>query len=225
MNALRKKSAYAKGAAIIRWLHIYLSMISFGALLFFAVTGVTLNHPTWLGGNEQHTTDLSGTLPVAICASAGEESEQLVTPGHNSNDEHGNVVNESVDKLAVAEFLRSEHRLRGRVHEFQIDDFECMIVFKGPGYSADIFVERETGDYSLTETTTSAMAIMNDLHKGRDSGASWAWVIDISAFLMVIVSITGFALLFYLRRRRITGLLTGIAGTALMILAWLFMVP
>ena len=30
-----------------RWLHIYLSLISFGAILFFSVTGLTLNHPDW----------------------------------------------------------------------------------------------------------------------------------------------------------------------------------
>jgi hypothetical protein len=29
---------------VSRWLHIYLSMASFGILFFFAVTGLTLNH-------------------------------------------------------------------------------------------------------------------------------------------------------------------------------------
>ena len=29
---------------VSRWLHIYLSIASFGILFFFAVTGLTLNH-------------------------------------------------------------------------------------------------------------------------------------------------------------------------------------
>ena len=34
-------------ASLSRWLHIYLSMVSFGVLFFFAVTGLTLNHTDW----------------------------------------------------------------------------------------------------------------------------------------------------------------------------------
>ena len=29
----------------MRWLHIYLSMFGLAAVLFFSVTGITLNHP------------------------------------------------------------------------------------------------------------------------------------------------------------------------------------
>ena len=31
----------------MRWLHIYLSVFSLAAILFFSVTGITLNHPDW----------------------------------------------------------------------------------------------------------------------------------------------------------------------------------
>ena len=31
----------------MRWLHVYLSMISLAVVLFFSVTGITLNHPDW----------------------------------------------------------------------------------------------------------------------------------------------------------------------------------
>jgi hypothetical protein len=46
---LAPKSPWKKNtASIARWLHIYLSMISFVIILFFAVTGLTLNHADWL---------------------------------------------------------------------------------------------------------------------------------------------------------------------------------
>ncbi|MEM8669118.1 MAG: PepSY-associated TM helix domain-containing protein [Planctomycetota bacterium] len=196
----RKLTLYQKSALAFRWLHIYLSMLSFTALMFFAFTGITLNHPTWFGAAEQTMRDESGQLPT-----------QLVT--------------DEVDKLMVAESLRSTHKLSGRVTEFEIDDFECMLVFKGPGYAADVFVDRESGSYTLTEITTGPMAIMNDLHKGRDSGKHWAWVIDISAIIMMLMSVAGFGLLFYLKRRRVSGVVTAVVGTIAFIAAWAIWVP
>ena len=41
----------------MRWLHIYLSMFSLAVVLFFSVTGITLNHPDWFfGGAERAAT-------------------------------------------------------------------------------------------------------------------------------------------------------------------------
>src|SRR5215470_12862874 len=42
--AQRRLHLKRRMAALSRWLHIYLSMASFAILLFFAVTGLTLNH-------------------------------------------------------------------------------------------------------------------------------------------------------------------------------------
>lgn len=191
---------YRKSAAAFRWFHIYLSMLSFTALMFFAVTGITLNHPTWMGASEQVIRDESGTLPSALLQ--GDFSE-----------------------LEVAETLRESHGLKGRVKEFEVDEFECMVVFKSPGYAADIFIDRETGSYTVSETSSNAVSIMNDLHKGRDSGAAWSWLIDLSAGLMMLMSLSGFGLLFYLKKRRVTGVLTAVAGTIAIIAVWFWWVP
>src|ERR1700737_4114207 len=48
------KSQWKKRTAVLsRWLHIFLSMLSFVIILFFAVTGLTLNHAEWFDGKEQ----------------------------------------------------------------------------------------------------------------------------------------------------------------------------
>ncbi len=195
MSRSTKKWLYGQSAAWMRWLHIYLSMFSFAAMMFFSVTGITLNHPDWFTNGEPLSTDISGAVPEEWC-----------TP--------------EVDKLQIAETLRMEHRLRGRVSEVEIDDYECMIVFKGPGYSADIFVDRSSGKYDGVINASGFIAIVNDLHKGRDSGEAWSWIIDLSALLGVIVSLTGFGLLLYLRRRKRAGLLTSLAGALLMVAIW-----
>lgn len=196
----RTRSWYTWSAAVVRWLHIYLSMLGFATLSFFAFTGITLNHPTWFGAAEQVVRDLTGEVSTSL-------------------------VGDRVDELAVAEELRDSLRLRGRVTEFETDDFECMLVFKSPGYAADVYVDRETGTVSGTETSSGAMAILNDLHKGRDSGAAWSWVIDVSAVLTLLLSVSGFLLLLYLRRRRISGLLTAVAGTIALVVVWYLWVP
>ena len=52
--AARHKPSWNRRVAILgRWLHIYLSMASFAILFFFAVTGLTLNHPDWFTGHEK----------------------------------------------------------------------------------------------------------------------------------------------------------------------------
>ena len=197
----RRSLLYRKSAAAFRWLHIYLSMLGFTALMFFALTGITLNHPTWLGGSHQTTVDEMGELPTALLSGV-------------------------VDELEVAETLRQRHGLKGRVQEFESDEFECMVVFKSPGYAADAFIDRDSGKYSVTVTSSNAIAVMNDLHKGRDSGSAWnTLVIDGSAILMALMSLSGFGLLFYLKKRRLSGVLTAVAGTIAIILVWVAAVP
>ncbi|MEM6364496.1 MAG: PepSY-associated TM helix domain-containing protein [Planctomycetota bacterium] len=197
----RRRTLYQRSAAAFRWLHLYLSMLGFAALMFFALTGITLNHPTWLGGSDQVIKDHSGQLDISL-------------------------LKDNVNQLEVAETLRQRHGLQGRVKEFEIDDFECMLVFKSPGYAADVFVDRSSGQYDLTVTSSNIIAVLNELHKGRDSGSLWKWiVIDGSAILLALFSISGFGLLFYLRKRRVPGLWTALAGTIALLIAWIAWVP
>jgi hypothetical protein len=182
-----------------RWLHIYLSMASFGILFFFAVTGLTLNHAEWFA-SQQHTTQLRGAMDPKF-------------------------LGKDVAKLEIVEHLRTAHGIHGAVNDFRIEDRDCSIAFKGPGYSADVLIDRSTGRYELTETRMGFFAVINDLHKGRDSGKAWSVVIDISAVLMTLVSLTGMLLIFFLQKKRLSGLLAAGAGIVLCYLAYLAWVP
>ena len=42
--------------------------------------------------------------------------------------------------------------------------------------------------YELTESRHGLVAIANDLHKGRDTGDIWKWLIDVSALLLTVES-------------------------------------
>ncbi len=50
---------------VSRWLHIYLSMASFGTVFFFAVTGLTLNHTEW-AASQQKTVQVKGRLDLKV---------------------------------------------------------------------------------------------------------------------------------------------------------------
>lgn len=189
-------------AAAVRWLHIYVSLLAFTALVFFGVTGVTLNHPDWfISGDTQIVDDLQGELKLAWVQPEGHE----LAPADGSEP--------YVEKLEIVEHLRATHHLRGAVSEFRPDERECMILFKGPGYAADVIVQRDTGKYNVTVTKMGAVAIMNDLHKGRDTGPAWSMMIDAISIITVFVSVTGLILIFYLRRKRVSGIVTAVVGT------------
>jgi hypothetical protein len=135
-----------------------------------------------------------------------------VAPGDSSN----------VAKLEVVEYLRKVHHISGAVGEFAIDEEQCTISFNGPGYTADVFINRADGNYEVSETKTGIWGIMNDLHKGRDAGQGWSWLIDISAILMIIVSLSGLMMLFFLKKKRMAGLLMIVlGGLAIGLIYWL----
>ena len=55
-----------------------------------------------------------------------------------------------------------------------MDDEQCELSFKGPGYEADAIIDRDTGKYDLNVTRYGFAAVLNDLHKGRNSGKRWS---------------------------------------------------
>lgn len=191
-------------ASLFRWLHIYVSMVSFGILFFFAVTGLTLNHAEWFFGDRATTTSRKGELNRA-----------WVAPG----------VAATVAKLDVVEYFRRVHGTKGLVGEFRIEEAQCAVAFKGPGYAADAVIDRATGAYELAETRMGFVAIINDLHKGRDTGAGWSLVVDLSAVLMVVVSVTGMVLIYFVKRRFVSGMVMALVGIGFSIVAYLWLVP
>lgn len=212
----RGKTLSTQFAAAVRWLHIYVSLLGFTALVFFSITGITLNHPSWFGVNADRVTEHRGEMPAAW----------LHPTTTAPTDQQGEVDHSAhVAKLEIVEHLRNTHGIRGAVGEFRADEYECLIVFKGPGYAADVVINRETNQYTASVTTMGVVAVINDLHKGRDSGAAWSWVIDITALVTIFVSVTGIILLFYIRRKRFWGTLTAVAGTVVLGVVYVLWVP
>lgn len=189
-------------AAVARWLHIYLSMLAFAIILFFSVTGFTLNHADNFPQREQ-IVHFRGEMPHSWVRPAGTEPA----------------------KLEIVERLRSAHKIHGAVTDFRVDDQQIEVSFKGPGYTADAFIDRDTNRYDVTETRSGVLAMINDLHRGASTGAAWSWVIDACAVLLTLVSLTGLTLLFFVYKRRASGLVLAVTGALVCWLVYLRFVP
>ena len=87
--------------------------------VFFAVTGLTLNHTEWFAG-AQRTVQSQGAVGKSWLGA-------------------------QVAKLEVVEHLRHSHGIRGALSDFRMDDSQCAVSFKGPGYTADAFIDRARG--------------------------------------------------------------------------------
>jgi hypothetical protein len=195
-------------AAAARWLHIYTSVVGLVAILFFSATGLTLNHPDWMLGSVQRQQEYHGQLQADWLGTVKEGAP--ATP---------------LNQLRIVEFLRKTHQLHGEVDDFRETDTDGSFAFKGPGYSADVFFDRSTGKYDVSESAEGLVAVMNDFHKGRHTGKSWSLAIDLTAILLIIVSFSGLILLCFIKRRRLSGgLLAVLGGLILLGIAW-WLVP
>ena len=181
-----------------RTLHVYMSMAAFLLVLFFGITGITLNHPTWSIGDSVTMTTKSGTLPMPV------------------------TTNGAVDYLSISEYARNSLGASGDVQSHESTDTEARITYRKPGYSADIAVDLTTGEYTFTADQQGMLGVLNDLHKGRYADSAWKWLIDVAGLLLVLISITGVVLQLFLRKRRTSAFIVAGAGAVLMLLlAWI----
>jgi hypothetical protein len=188
--ARRKRDAHRWA----RWIHVYSSMLALLLMLFFGITGITLNHPSWTFGDETEVITTTGTLPFETTFDDG-----------------------TTDYLTISEYVRDEHGVGGQVDSFTTTNGEASIAYRNAGYGADLFVDIDDATYELTVEQQGWVGVMNDLHKGRDTTTLWKWVIDISAAFLVVISLTGLTMQFFLRKRRRSALLAVGGGAVLML--------
>lgn len=176
-------------------------MFGLAITLFFCVTGITLNHPDWFFGDEPSIVTTEGSLTKPVWDDLRD-------------------LKSTTAQRRVVEYLRATHELKGSAKDFFVDDFQSVVGFAAPGYSADVFIDMETGGYEVTQEQPGWVAVINDLHKGRDSGPIWSAVIDISAILLTLISASGLLLLLWIRRKRIKGLVVMVVGTIVLYAAY-----
>lgn len=183
-----------------RTLHAWLSAFAFLILMFFSVTGLLLNHPEWFDA-QKSTQEASLTLSATQLA----ELQALENP---------------TDRLLQT--VRAETAVIGRLKSSEVLADEVMIRLASPTGTTDISLLLDSGEVLVNTEKATTVSLLNDLHRGKDVGGLWRWLIDLSAIIILLLSVAGYVLFFSLKSRKATSLwLT--AGSLLLIIAlgWL----
>ena len=193
--------ALSKASRTVHWVS---SALGLASLLFFSVTGITLNHPDWFSGKHSLETQ-----------------EVLLSP-------QWLVEFQSYDDVARLQQLTAELDNRwglGVPRVIEQDDFEWVLDYQRPGGLSTVVLALDTGQLSLERVNDGLVATINDLHKGRHSGLAWFYLIDVVAVICILFAITGLLLLYvHARKRRSTWPLVGL-GTVLPLILYMVFVP
>lgn len=194
-----KSNGNTRGAfyRLMRTLHGYFSAVAFLALLFFAATGILLNHPEWMPQHEAALQTQTFVLDDATLQRANAQSGEA--------------------QIATLAAAVAAHGTVGAFSTGEIIDTDAMLRFEGPRGSSTATVDLHTGAVELDVERADAVSLLNDLHRGKNAGAAWKLVIDLVGGLTIAMSLIGFVIFFSLRFRLVTSMALVAAGAAAMV--------
>jgi hypothetical protein len=140
--------------------------------------------------------------------------KELLAPDDRSKD------------LLIVEKLRKDFGVRGEADlKYEDNGKSCCVRFKSPGYEAEAVIDVNDGKMKVTHRSRGINGILLDLHRGKESGKEWSFIIDGVAILFVIVSITGLILWSSLRSRAQHGFMVLMLGAAIGFAIYFIYVP
>lgn len=171
-----KGSFWKRQARTWHWISGAICLIG---MLLFSFTGITLNHAAQISA-EPVTQEHTFMLDAAAI--------ELLKPLPESG------VTDSLPSPLVAEI---KNAISVSVSNRQVEwtEVDAYIALPRPGGDAWVSIDRKTGEVVYELTTRGSIAYLNDLHKGRNTGAAWAWFIDIFSVASILFCLTGLWLL------------------------------
>ncbi|WP_373921727.1 PepSY-associated TM helix domain-containing protein [Undibacterium cyanobacteriorum] len=161
--------------------HWISSAICLIAMMLFAITGFTLNHASDIEAKPQITSK-KGSLPSPLL-------QALVT---QTTQQQGK--NSPVSKQ-LSNWFEQEQGIEIHNKPAEWSPEELYVALPRPGGDAWLRISLDNGEFEYELTRRGAIAYLNDLHKGRNTGKAWAWFIDIFALACLIFCVTGLFLL------------------------------
>jgi len=181
--------------------HGYLSAFAFAALLFFAATGLLLNHPNWFAANEPRGPPVKLTLTPAQLQQL--RSAQTPAP-------------------ILARMVGERTTLYGEFQDGETEMDQLFVRLRGARGSSDIRANIRDGSITVLSERATTSGLLNALHRGEQTSAAWRLFIDISAAVLIVLSLVGYAIFFSMSTRLSTALvITGLSliGTVMFYLA------
>lgn len=184
-----------------RWLHIYSAAPVLLLMIFFALTGVLLNHGNWnLGATDQssQTLDLPSTLS---------ELEW----DHES----------TYTALSVLTWLDQTYAIHGVDIEitWALDEQLLLLHLDGPqgSYAVEVYPEEAVAEVFIRQLPFLEM--LNNLHRGKHVNGFWLWLSDIAGLCMLVFCLSGLWLLLANTLQRTTTLSWVSLGSVVMVMA------
>ena len=195
-----------KGEGALRTLrawHGYLSAFAFLILIFFAATGILLNHPT-----------LSQAKPPILTQAYIE-----LTPAQVQLLRTSPAYGPELAKIAAA-----HTRLEGRLVNAQRDGDDVLIRLQGIRGGSLIQADLAKAKVDISVDRQYFLAIVGELHRTERAGPAWQVFVDVAAVLLIGVALLGYGLFLTLRYRLRTALVLTVASALVMAVLVLFLV-
>lgn len=207
-KARAKRKAQRRAAfmrQMVQW-HWISAAICLVGMLLFAITGITLNHAGAIEAKPK-TVEVEGQLPAPLIALAKAAQEKQGPLPDEVRAWLAKEVDAQVPKGAAVEWT----------------DAEGYVALPRPGGDGWVTFDAETGAVTHETTDRGLLAYLNDLHKGRNTGAAWSLFLDVFAIGCVVFCVTGLVLLqLHSHARKITWPLVGAGLVIPLILVLLF---
>ncbi len=180
---------------LCRTWHGYLSAVAFFWLLFFSVTGILLNHPTWLRGDRPVIANRHFRL--------GAQELKSITAQENPGP-------------ALVLAMRGSRGLKGEIDSSDVVGSRLFVRMRGAAGSTDLQFDLQSGQGSAVIETFPVATLFKELHRGEQAGRIWRTLIDVAGITLVMTSILGLLIYFSMRLRLRTALILVAGGVAIM---------
>lgn len=184
---------------LLRNIHNYSSVVLMLLVVFFTITGVTLNHRDWFS-TQADSNEIELNLPDELISINWQENP--VASGQSLK--HWLVSNRGLENGKTS-------------YHWSEDEQLLTIDIKRPGGFSSVEFSPSTAELLIFNQHNGLVAVLNDLHMGRSSGPWWKLVIDITAVIMLLFIFSGFCLIFQQKKRR--HILLGLSGIGVLIMA------
>jgi hypothetical protein len=174
-------------------------MLGLLGILFFAMTGLMLNHEEWFNLAVPRLRKANGLIPPAL----------LKEP----------------DRLAIVEKLRKDFRAAGAVDSFETQEDQISVIFKGPARRVQAIINRPDGRVEVTHESRNIAARFTELHRGTEAGFAWRLIIDVVAGVQIFSALTGILLWWLVPKWRPLGLAALAVCVIVCGLVYLLLVP
>lgn len=179
MNPPLKPARRARWLRTLHQWHWVSAALSLAGMLVFSITGLTLNNAAWVEASpktEQRAASVPRQLLDALPSGKEGDTRSALPP-------------------ALEGWLDATLGIRVNGLPAEIDAKEIYLSLPSPGADAWLAIDRETGELEYEQRSRGVVAYLNDLHKGRHTGAAWRWFIDIFAISCIIFSVSGLLLM------------------------------